>query len=292
MTTTKKIDSIHSRLDKIALKGKDNYLEFSNYFNDLSKAGDYDNLLQCLYIHYTVEVEEIKNYESFKKGAWKSILFKTDSSMNKKIKKLYDKKLVYQNGFDIYSFDTGFMSISLSNPFSSTYSVTNFPKGISISLSNKIISLGITNSNIYDITISKATWGTASNIPTKIQDLQKIIGVTQSTYKLEIPTTQDTQWLITTYEKPSYKELKYKLDINTTNKYLGQIIEQGIFTDEYKYLMKNKEFARITKTRKTLLEVKKVGVAESIIIDQDDLKLSEDNNLYNRYVIAVNLLLS
>ena len=37
MTTTKKIDSIHSRLDKIALVGKDNYLEYSNYFNDLSK---------------------------------------------------------------------------------------------------------------------------------------------------------------------------------------------------------------------------------------------------------------
>jgi hypothetical protein len=68
--------------------------------------------------------------------------------------------------------------------------------------------------------------------------------------------------------------------------------------------MKNKEFARITKTRKTFLEVKKVDIEipekdtdgklmiESIIIDQDDLKLSEDNNLYNRYVIAVNLLLS
>jgi hypothetical protein len=304
MTNTKKIDGIHSRLDKIALKGKDNYLEFSNYFNDLSKAGDYDNLLQCLYIHYIVDIDEIKNYETFKKGAWKSILFRTDSSMNKRIKKLYDKKLVYQNGFDIYSFDTNFIGISLSNPFSSTYSVTNFPKGISISSSNKIISLGITNSNIYDITISKAIWGTASNIPKNIQEFQKIVGVTQSTYKLEIPTTQDTQWLITTYERPGYKELKYKLNINTTNKYLGQIIEEGIFTDEYKYLMKNKEFARITKTRKTFLEVKKVDIEipekdtdgklmiESIIIDQDDLKLSEDNNLYNRYVIAVNLLLS
>lgn len=292
MTTTKKIYGIHSRLDKIALKGKDNYLEYSNYFNDLSKNGDHDNLLQCLYIHYEVDVDDIRNYDTFKRAVWKTILFKTDSSMNKRIKKLYDKKLVYQTGFDIYSFDTDFMSISLSNPFSSTYSVTNFPKGISISSSNKNISLGITNSNIYDVIISNVTWGTASNIPTNIQEFQKIIGVTQSAYKLEIPTTQDTQWLITTYEKPSYKELKYKLNINTTNKYLGQIIEEGIYTDEYKYLMKNKEFARITKTRKTFLEVKKVGVTESIIIDQDDLKLSEDNNLYNRYVIAVNLLLT
>lgn len=179
---TKRIESIHTRLDKIALKGKDNYLEFSNYFNDLSNTGDYDNLLQCLYIHYSAKVDDIKNYESFKKSIWKEILFKTDSNINKRIKKLYDKKLVYQTGFDIYSYDNNYL--------------------------------------------------------------------------------------------------------------LGQIIEEGIYTDEYKYLIKNREYARITKTRKTFLEVKKFGATHSVIIDQDNLNLSEENNLYNRYVLAVNLLLS
>ena len=289
--TTKRINSIHSRLDKIALKGKDNYLEYSNYFNDLSQTGDYDNLLQCLYIHYSVKVDEIKSYESFKKGAWKEILFKTDANINKRTKKLYDKKQVYQTGFDIYSSDINFSTITLSNPLSSTYSTTNFPKGINISYSNNSIRLG-TNSNIYDIVLSKATWGTASNVPKNVQEFQKIIGLTQSTYKLEIPTSHDTQWLVTTYERPGYKVLNYKLNVNTTNKYLGQIIEEGIYTDEYKYLIKNREYARITKTRKTFLEVKKVGATQSVIIDQDDLKLSEENNLYNRYVLAVNLLLS
>lgn len=292
MTTTKKIDSIHSRLDKIALVGKDNYLEYSNYFNDLSKNGDYDNLLQCLYIHYDINIDDIENYNTFKKGVWKSILFKTDSNINKRTKKLYDAKLVYQTGFDIYSYDTNFSAITLSNPLSTTYSSTNLSKGISVTYSNNTINLGITNSNIYDIVLSKATWATASNIPTNIKSFQSIIGLTSSLYKLEIPTTHDTQWLITTYERPSYKVLNYKLNINTTNRYLGQIIEQGIYTDEYKYLIKNREYARITKTRKTFLEVKKYGATQSIIIDQDDLKISEDNNLYNRYVIAVNLLLS
>jgi len=301
-TNTKRIESIRSRLDKIALKGKDNYLEFSNYFNDLSTSGDYDNLLQCLYIHYSAKVDDIKNYESFKKGVWKEVLFKTDSNMNKRIKKLYDKKLVYQTGFDIYSSDTNLSTITLSNPLSSTYSTTNLSKGISLTYSNKVISLNRTNNRIYDVIISKAIWGTASNIPTKVQEFQRIIGLTQSTYKTEIPTTHDTQWLITTYERPSYKVLNYKLNVNKTNNYLGQIIEDGIYTDEYKYLIKNREYARITKTRKTFLEVRKVDYfdsnkgeyiyLESVIIDQDNLQLSEDNNLYNRYVIAVNLLLS
>jgi len=293
MTTNKKrIESIRSRLDKIALKGKDNYLEFSNYFNDLSKTGDYDNLLQCLYIHYSVKVDDIKNYESFKKNVWKEILFKTDSNINKRIKKLYDKKLVYQTGFDIYSSDTNLSTITLSNPLSSTYSTTNLSKGISLTYSNKVISLNRTNGNIYDVMISKAVWSTTSNTPTNVQEFQRIIGLTQSTYKTEIPTTHDTQWLITTYEKPSYKVLNYKLNVNKTNNYLGQIIEDGIYTDEYKYLIKNREYARITKTRKTFLEVKKFGATQSVIVDQDNLQLSEDNNLYNRYVIAVNLLLS
>jgi hypothetical protein len=291
-TNTKRIESIRSRLDKIALKGKDNYLEFSNYFNDLSTTGDYDNLLQCLYIHYSAKVDDIKNYESFKRGVWKEVLFKTDSNMNKRIKKLYDKKLVYQTGFDIYSSDTNLSTITLSNPLSSTYSTTNLSKGISLTYSNKVISLNRTNNRIYDVIISKAIWGTASNIPTKVQEFQRIIGLTQSTYKTEIPTTHDTQWLITTYERPSYKILNYKLNVNKTNNYLGQIIEDGIYTDEYKYLIKNREYARITKTRKTFLEVKKFGATQSVIIDQDNLQLSEDNNLYNRYVIAVNLLLS
>jgi hypothetical protein len=418
MTNTRRIESIRSRLDKIALKGKDNYLEFSNYFNDLSTTGDYDNLLQCLYIHYSAKVDDIKNYESFKKGVWKEVLFKTDSSMNKRIKKLYDKKLVYQTGFDIYSSDTNLLTVVLSNPLSSTYSTTNLSKGISFNHVNtatqSYINMNILNDRIYKLDIKKAIWdnsskeirtlsatfspgtgytpGTYSNVrlqynggtywsaptgkeweyptaeivvgtggtvssvtlkqrgvlipdtttrfgvqtgtqsyklgtasgtgfsigiatidtlykaPSNINNLQSLIGVTQSggflpftSYRTEMTTDHSTQFLVTTYERArydslgnktgEYRILNYELELSKDN-YLGQIIEEGIYTDEYKYLIKNREYARITKTRKTFLEVKKFGATQSVIIDQDDLKLSEDNNLYNRYVIAVNLLLS
>jgi hypothetical protein len=181
-STTKRIESIHSRIDKIALKGKDNYLEFSNYFNDLSTSGDYDNLLQCLYIYYNVDIEKVQSFDSLKRNSWKQILFSTNDLISTKIKKLYDKKLVYQTGFDIYRSNDNYL--------------------------------------------------------------------------------------------------------------LGQIVEEGIYNDETKYLIKNKEYARITKTRKTFLVVKKTGATYSTIINQDNLQLSEENNLYNRYVEAVNLLLS
>ena len=103
MTTKKAIDSIHSKLDKIALKGKDNYLEYSNYFKDLSTNGNYDNLLQCLYIYYSVDIEKpIVSISNFKKDTWKSILFKTDSNINKKIK-IEETKIRRRNVADFFN---------------------------------------------------------------------------------------------------------------------------------------------------------------------------------------------
>ena len=311
MTTKKAIDSIHSKLDKIALKGKDNYLEYSNYFKELSANGNYDNLLQCLSIYYTVDIDKpIRSINTFRKDTWKLVLFKTDSNLNKKIKKLYDSKKVYQTGFDIWSSDPNLLSIVLSNPLSTTFSTTTLSKGISFNHVNtatqSYMNMNILNDRIYKLDIQKAIWN--NNLPSQINILQSLIGATQSggflpynSYRTEIATDHSAQFLITTYERAKYDELgnktgdykilNYNLELSKDN-YLGQIIEEGIFTDEYKYLLKNREYARITKTRKIFLEVKKVGTTHSVIIDQDDLRLSEDNNLYNRYTIAINLLLS
>jgi hypothetical protein len=311
MTTRKAIDSIQKRLDKIALKGKDNYLEYSNYFKELSANGNYDNLLQCLYIYYSVDIEKpIININTFRKNTWKDVLFKTDSSINKRIKKLYDSKKVYQTGFDIWSSDPNSLTVVLSNPLSVTFSSTNLSKGISFNHVNtatqSYINMNILNDRIYKLDIRKTIWN--NNLPSSTSNLQSLIGATQSggflpysSYRTEIATDHSAQFLVTTYERArydslgnktgEYRILNYKLELSKDN-YLGQIIEEGIFTDEYKYLLKNREYARITKTRKIFLEVIKVGATHSLIIDQDDLRLSEDNNLYNRYVIAVNFLLS
>lgn len=288
MISRKQIDSIFRKIDKIALKGKDSFLEYYTLVDDLSKSGDYDNLLQCLYTHYEIDINKLPTVDSVKKNTWKKILLMTQSLMSKRIKKLYDSKQVYQTGYDIWSSDPNFISIDLSNPLTATYSAATASAGITITRSNNTLNLNITNNNIYDITLYKTTW--TDGQPSDLNKFQVITGITQSTYKLEIPTTQDTEWLISTKERPNYKVLNYSLSVST-NKYLGQIIEDGIYTDETKYYIKNREYARITKTRKTFLEVIKVGATQSVFITDDNLKLSEDNNLYNRYVKAVNLLL-
>ena len=289
MISRKQIDSIFRNIDKIALKGKDSFLEYYTLVDDLSKSGDYDNLLQCLYTHYEIDINKLPTVDSVKKNTWNKILLMTQSLMSKRIKKLYDSKQVYQTGYDIWSSDPNFISIDLSNPLTATYSAATASAGITITRSNNTLNLNITNNNIYDITLYKTTW--TDGQPSDLNKFQVITGITQSTYKLEIPTTQDTEWLISTKERPNYKVLNYSLSVST-NKYLGQIIEDGIYTDETKYYIKNREYARITKTRKTFLEVIKVGATQSVFITDDNLKLSEDNNLYNRYVKAVNILLS
>lgn len=288
MISRKQIDSIFRKIDKIALKGKDSFLEYYTLVDDLSKSGDYDNLLQCLYTHYEIDINKLPTVDSVKKNTWNKILLMTQSLMSKRIKKLYDSKQVYQTGYDIWSSDPNFISIDLSNPLTATYSAATASAGITITRSNNTLNLNIINNNIYDITLYKTNW--TDGQPSDLNKFQVITGITQSTYKLEIPTTQDTEWLISTKERPNYKVLNYSLLVST-NKYLGQIIEDGIYTDETKYYIKNREYARITKTRKTFLEVIKVGATQSVFITDDNLKLSEDNNLYNRYVKAVNLLL-
>jgi hypothetical protein len=153
------------------------------------------------------------------------------------------------------------------------------------------LSIDILNPKIYEIEISKAIWSGTPSIPSNIEKYQKIIGITQSSYELEIPTSFDTQWLINTKERSPFRELNYKFNLST-NKYLGQIIEIDDYNDETKYLIKNRQFARITKTRRNYLEVNKIGATQSVILEDYDYSISDDENMYRKYVTAVNLLTS
>jgi hypothetical protein len=287
----KKINKIYSQIDKIATKGKDNYLEYCQYIDDSIAKSDYDNILQCLYYNYNIDIEKLLTVDDVKKKTWNQIRILTNLTLAKKIKKLYDSKKVYQTSFDMWSQDPQYFIISLSSPLSVTYSSTSASTGIDITRSNSIININILNPKIYEIEISKAIWSGTPSIPSNIEKYQKIIGITQSSYELEIPTSFDTQWLINTKERSPFRELNYKFNLST-NKYLGQIIEIDDYNDETKYLIKNRQFARITKTRRNYLEVNKIGATQSVILEDYDYSISDDENMYRKYVTAVNLLTS
>lgn len=182
-----RIKVIFSQIDRLASKSVVNLLEYQKYVDLLSTTGDYDNLLQCLYFFYDINIDRVITIEDIKTKTWDKIMFKTDNNFIKKLKKLYDDNYIYQTGYDIYT---------------------------------SKVPVGSTFSSIY----------------------------------------------------------------------LGQIIEKGVYDDETKYYIKNREYARLTGTRITFLKVIKDGIETSI--DINEIKLSEERNLYNRYVVAINLLLS
>lgn len=283
----RKIDKIYSQIDKIASKGKDNFLEYYLLVDDLVKSSDYDNLLQSLYYHYDINIVKLNSIEDVKKKTWKDIMYATKGPLTKKLKKLYDIKKVYQTSFDIWSEDTSFIIINLSSPLSMTYSSTTFSNGIEVIRNNSTININIINPEIYEITLNNATW--SNGVPSNIEKFQEIKGITQSSYRLDIPITYNTNWLIKTKELSPFKELNYNLTLNT-HKYLGKIVEVDAYTDESKYLIKNKMFAKITKSRKVILEVTKVGELTPTILDTYDFTVSDDQNMYNKYVTAINLL--
>lgn len=287
----KKINKIYSQIDKIALKGKDSYLEYCQYIDDSIEKSDYDNLLQCLYYSYYIDIEKLITVDDVKNKTWNQIRILTNLTLSKKIKKLYDSKYVYQTSFDIWSQDPKYFIISISNPLSVNYSSASASTGINVTRSNSTLNIDILNPKIYEIVISKTTWIGTPSIPSNIEKYQEIRGITQSSYELEIPTSFDTQWLINTKERAPFRELNYKFNLST-NKYLGQIIEIDDYNDETKYLIKNRQFARITKTRRNYLEVNKIGATQSVILEDYDYSISDDENMYRKYVTAVNLLTS
>lgn len=294
----RKITKINSQIDKIATKGKDNFLEYCQYVDDCIFRSDYDNLLQCLYHYYNIDIDKLNTIEDIKrKKVWDLIRLNTNTSLSKKIKKLYDSKNVYQTSFDIWSQDPKYVIIGLSKPLSVTYSSASASAGIDVTRSNSTLNIDILNPKIYEIVISKTTWTGTPSIPSNIEKYQEIRGITQSSYELEIPTTFDTQWLINTKERSPFRELNYKFNLSA-NKYLGKIVEIDDYNDETKYLIKNRQFSRITKTRRNHLEVNKVISYQPLIFDEPliledyDYSISDDENIYNKYVRAINLLIS
>jgi uncharacterized protein with PIN domain len=93
------------------------------------------------------------------------------------------------------------------------------------------------------------------------------------------------------YKRKGIYQSSFDIYIDSTSQLLGQIYEREELSNESKYYIKNKQFSRLIGERKTYLEVKKVTENQSIFIENDNLLLTEENNLLNRYELAIDYLL-
>jgi hypothetical protein len=372
----KKIEKIYSQIDKLATKGKEYIYEYYKLVDDLISKGEYNYYEMTLFYKYNISIIDNNNIKETRAKTWNEILFQTNSSVSKKIKKILDSKSVYQMGFDIYSDTVSNISLSIGSPLSSTYSVTSSTQSVSISRLNNSVYLTTNDDNIYKIDIYYARWENNKPIETTVDFLQSIsirdsynwsfLGSTSSslpfvtfysstrpnlllvnddvkistdvpeyngvfkvkritdtnywnvtinenftsnsssgTFSLyptitdsirtEIPTTQGGSYIIRTYMRNSNTlsnyELNYKVNIEKSQ-LLGTIVEVDQFSVDSKYYLENKQFAKLMGTRVTYLEATYVGATASVIVNATNTSLSEDNNLVNRYKLAVEYLLS
>ena len=115
---------------------------------------------------------------------------------------------------------------------------------------------------------------------------------TQSSYPTQIPLTHGGTYLIEVEKKNDYGKFYYRLDISRDD-LIGTITEVDIDNySESNYYYRSKYLAEFLGYKKTFLEVRRRGSTEVITIAHNDPKVSEEMNLYQRYVMAIDYLLS
>lgn len=289
----KKIQKIFNQIDKLASKGREYVHEYHKLIDDLIEKGEYNYFELTLFYSYSLDIKDYQNLIDVKNKTWNEILFQTNSPVSKKIKRVFDTKQVYQMGFDVFSDSLSSVQFNISEPLSSNYLTTSSTQSFTLSLVSNNVYIS-SNDNITKYEISRCKWEVENGVDKPVKDtiynMQDIRVGTQSSYKTEIPTTAGV-YLITTESRDSFSRYNYKVSV-TRNTFLGQIKEIDTLSDDSKYFIQNKQFARLIGTRVTYLEVTKAGATSSFIIDTELPNSSEDTNLVNRYKIAVDYLLS
>ena len=79
---------------------------------------------------------------------------------------------------------------------------------------------------------------------------------------------------------------------DNNNQNLGKILEIDQLSEDAKYYLQNKQYAKLIGTRVTYLEVTKFGATSSVIVNIENPQSPEETNLVNRYKVAIDYLLS
>jgi hypothetical protein len=178
----RKLEKIYKKINDIAIKGRDNELEYFKYINELLEKGNYNFLEEVLLQYYQINISDEPSIESYKRKTWNEICLQTKPSFLNKLSVLYKKNNIYQQAYDIY-----------------------------------------------------------------LNDAESSI--------------------------------------------IGQIIEKEKYTKDVKYIIENKEFAKLVGEKITYLEVNKSN-GDSLIIEDYNSNLTFEQNVLNQYKIAIDFLLS
>jgi hypothetical protein len=314
------IKKIYNQINSIAKVGKNNYLEYFYYVDELVNKGQYSDLNTSLFLNYGIDYTKYNTIYDLKNQTWDIICFQTLTPLDEKLKILYRDYNIYQLGRDIYSNDLSYYEISVSLPLSYTYSYTEYTSQFTLFEKDGQINLKLIDRDIYQIEVYKdyliqiITSGTYSTLyessgdEFKISDDEFTTKIPLDTSKYEIVTYRRDQDLIgkpvTPDQISNYKENTiYKYNVYVTIKnLLGTINEidsndylsgkENTYYNKYSdsYYNKNEIIDNTLGLKRTYLNVVKYkgddieGVQNIIHVNP---YYSEGLNLYWRYVSAI-----
>ena len=240
-----KIFKIYRTINAIAIGGRDNFFEYKKLVDEIVSKGDYSYFGMALLTRYQIDISNYNSIVDVKNNTWESICFQTLTPTQQKLKTLFKDKNIYQNGFDVYSNDTKYLSLTFSGPLSSTYSLTGSQSQISFTYSNGIY-INLDNPNTYNIDFKRIGWKIDGDTktPTDLFDYHSISSgtwsyLTQSSYGTTIPIDHGSDYLITTYARDPYVKETYSFNLSKDN-YIGKIEEIVALTDRetdyYQYM--------------------------------------------------------
>lgn len=192
----KKIDKIYLQIKKLASKGRDYSLDYDRLVDDIVIKGDLAHYQMCLADYYNIDTDKYRTVYEIKKESWKSIIFQTDSDFISKMRALYKKELIYQQGYQIRSDNPLYANYSVQGPLrplditlSKTYAGSvirtkyesaGTPSQIAISRTVtstfSSIDISLVDENVYQIDVHKVIWATFStNLFTYVVSTQSAI---------------------------------------------------------------------------------------------------------------------
>lgn len=121
--------------------------------------------------------------------------------------------------------------------------------------------------------------------------VEYVSGTQTPIFRTNISVDYSSSYAIYTHNSKNNENYIYQISL-TKDPYLGDIEEIDSFNQDDKYLVQNKQFAKIIGQRKTYLSVIKSGTTQSYAVVYENPSMSEESNLLERYKLAIKYLLS
>ena len=256
--TKLEIDKIYNKIDKIAKKGNDNFLEYYIYVDDLVRKSKYSFLKECIEYKYDYDISYM-DINTAKKESWKKILFNTNTTIQDSKASLLKSKNVYQVGLYYYK------------DIPKTYAKVIDTRGKGAEL-NPIVASGSVHS--IDIISTGSGYSTSSTI-----SIYGGVGTASATPVIRGGKVYSVQ--VTATGSGHNETIR-----------VGKIEENDEYKSDVSNVITSDVYQRLIGNKTTYLTVSKDGYTYSATFSSWNNKYSYDKNVVSLYSKAIDYLLN